>query len=153
MNPRTHYHNRLIFLCEDDEDDVAIFTDVLLKICPGCILKRECDGERLLELISQLHPDLLFLDLDTPRKNGLQVLEELRKQDRFKNLPIIIFSSSNRPGNIETAYLMGANLFYSKPSQYAELMTSLEAILSLDWSDPAKVTEQYCVNGRYVAFL
>jgi DNA-binding response OmpR family regulator len=48
---------------------------------------------------------------------------------------------------------MGADLFFIKPSNYNDLVASIKAILSLDWSVPSVVKEQYFINGRYAAFV
>jgi DNA-binding NarL/FixJ family response regulator len=65
----------------------------------------------------------------------------------------VIFSSTTRPANIDTAYEMGADLFFIKPSNFNDLISSIKAILSLDWRAPAAVKEQYFINGRYMAFI
>jgi DNA-binding NarL/FixJ family response regulator len=64
----------------------------------------------------------------------------------------VVFSSTTRPANIQTAYDMGANLFLIKSSSVNEYTKALNTILQLDWSKPDKVKEQYCINGRYAVF-
>jgi CheY-like chemotaxis protein len=144
---------RTVFIADDDSDDLLLFTDALGSIDKSVKLETVRNGVDLLSLLTHLSPDLLFLDLEMPGKNGLECLVELRKDPLYTLLPVVVFSSTSRPANIETAYEMGADLFFIKPANYNELISSIRAILALDWSDPSKVKEQYCVNGRYVAFL
>jgi hypothetical protein len=76
----------------------------------------------------------------------------MRKNPEWEQLPIVVYSSTSRQSNIQTAYEMGAHLFFIKPSVLQEYTNSLKVILNLDWQHPEKVKEQYCVNGRYTAF-
>jgi DNA-binding NarL/FixJ family response regulator len=72
-----------------------------------------------------------------------------KKNPKYSFVAFIVFSSTTRPIHIETAYEMGAHLFFIKPDNYGELVRSLRCILNLDWSNPEKVKEQYCMNGTY----
>lgn len=54
--------------------------------------------------------------------------------------------------NIQTAYDMGAHLFLAKPFLFNEVVGSIKAVLSLDWSDPGAIKQQHLVNGRFTAF-
>ncbi len=142
-----------IFIADDDNDDLLFFKDALGKIDDSIKLETVSDGVSLLSLLSHLKPDLLFLDLDMPGKNGLECLLEIRSNPNLINLPIVVFSSTTRPANIETAYEMGADLFFIKPPNYNDLISSIRAILQLKWEIPSQVKDQYYVNGRYVAFM
>jgi DNA-binding NarL/FixJ family response regulator len=97
-------------------------------------------------------PDLLFLDLEMPYKNGLECLVEIRNNEALKHLPVVVFSSTTRPANIQTAYEMGADLFFIKPSVFSDLSNAVSTILKLDWSQPEVIKQQYAINGRYTAF-
>ena len=141
-----------IILADDDKDDHDFFQNALNDITPSVNLSIVEDGDALLNLLKHYVPDFIFLDLDMPCKNGLECLTEIKANSMLQNIPIIIFSSTSRPVNIDTAYEMGADLFFIKPSNYIELVSSIKAILSLDWSKPATVKDQYFVEGRYAAF-
>jgi len=144
---------RTVFIADDDSDDLLLFKDALESVDSSIKLEDVKNGVDLLNLLSNITPDLLFLDLDMPGKNGLECLIEIRKNDQYQFLPIVVFSSTTRPSNIETAYELGADLFFIKPANYNDLTSSITAILALNWSHPEKVKDQYCVNGRYVAFM
>jgi DNA-binding NarL/FixJ family response regulator len=97
-------------------------------------------------------PDLLFLDLEMPFKNGLECLLEIRESASLQHLPVVVFSSTTRQSNIQTAYELGAHLFLVKSPTFSEYASSIRAVLELDWSSPNAVKEQYCINDRYAAF-
>jgi len=151
-DPKNSKKLTTILIADDDDDDILLITDILGHIDPGVKAEVVRNGLDLLSLLSHFVPDLLFLDLDMPGKNGLECLVEIRANPIYASMPVVIFSSTSRPANIETAYEMGADLFFIKPANYQDLIVSMRAILALDWGHPAKVKEQYLVNGRYQAF-
>ena len=141
-----------IILAEDDIDDQNIFQIALQEIDSSIQTQFVSNGRELLSLLQSYKPDLLFLDLDMPYKNGLECLIEIRNDPNLEKIPVIVFSSTTKPSNIQTAYEMGANLFFIKPPIYSDYLSSIKAIFKLNWEAPEKVREQYCVNGRYTAF-
>jgi CheY-like chemotaxis protein len=147
--PRAMVRN--IILAEDDIDDQNIFQIALQEVSPDINLKFASNGKQLLELLKQEKPDLLFLDLDMPYKNGLECLLEIRNNEHLSQLPVIVFSSTTKQSNIQTAYEMGAHLFFIKPPVYKDYLSSIKAILHLDWQSPEEVRERYCINGSYTA--
>jgi CheY-like chemotaxis protein len=142
-----------VILADDDEDDHDLFRNALKEVAPKTKLAIVKDGRELIELLESYVSDFIFLDLDMPLKNGLECLKEIRKDRGLKHLPVIIFSSTSRPVNIQTAYEMGCDLFFIKPQAYRDMVFSLKAILELPWNDRQKIRDQYCNNGRYLAFL
>ena len=141
-----------IVLAEDDIDDQNIFQIALEEIDSSIQTQFVSNGRELLNLLQNYKPDLLFLDLDMPYKNGLECLLEIRNNPVLEKIPVIVFSSTTKPSNIQTAYEMGAHLFFIKPPIYTDYLSSIKAIFKLNWDMPEAVREQYCVNGRYTAF-
>jgi CheY-like chemotaxis protein len=141
-----------VVFAEDDEDDQLYFREVFREIDPAIQVVFVRDGNQLLQLLKNFLPDLLFLDLEMPHKNGLECLVELRKDIAYDHLPVVIFSSTMRPANIQTAYEMGAHLFLHKSSTYSDYSHCLRQILLLDWTDPEKVRETYCTDTVYHSF-
>ena len=131
----TVYKN--IWLADDDIDDREIFGEIVHQILPTTMITTFSDGEELLAaLYAGGIPDLLFLDINMPCRDGLDCLQEIRTMPAFSKLPIIIFSSSVQPKHIENAYGYGANLYYSKPTIFNEMISGLTRLLAMDWSDP-----------------
>jgi len=143
---------KTIVFAEDDEDDQLHFTDVFYEIDADIQIVFVRDGNQLLQLLKNFLPDLLFLDLEMPYKNGLECLVELRKNIAYNNLPVVICSSTMRPANIQTVYEMGAHLFLHKSSSYSDYSYCLKQILSLNWGDPEKVRATYCTDAVYHSF-
>jgi CheY-like chemotaxis protein len=143
---------RNVILAEDDVDDQNIFQIALQEVDPMIKLQFASNGNQLLELLQASKPDMVFLDLEMPYKNGLECLVEIRNNATISRLPVIVFSSTTKQSNIQTAYEMGAHLFFIKPPVYKDYLFSIKSILNLKWQSPEEVREQYCVNGRYTAF-
>ncbi len=129
-----------IWLADDDKDDGDLFTDVVKQILPLSTVTVIGRGDLLMEkLKGEERPDCLFLDINMPEMDGLECLLQIRAQRIFRNLPIIIFSSTTQPAHLSTSYEYGANLFYTKPSSFQELIAGLSSILKLNWKDPGTV--------------
>lgn len=141
-----------IVLAEDDVDDQNIFQLALQEVDPLIQIQFVSNGKELLSLLQNNKPDILFLDLDMPYKNGLECLIAMQDNPELENIPVIVFSSTTKPSNIQTAYEMGAHLFFIKPPIYSDYLSSIKAIFKLNWNDPKAVKKQYCINGRYAAF-
>ena len=77
-------HIRSIVLAEDDKDDHIFFSEALMQIDPSLKLTTVDDGNELMDLLKHYYPDILFLDLDMPYKNGLECLKEIRSQRNIK---------------------------------------------------------------------
>lgn len=141
-----------IVLADDDIDHGRLFERILEKVHPSISLTRILDGEALLQYLSYNTPDLLFLDLNMPCKNGLQCLEEIRKEERLKQLPIVVYSSSSDLIDIKKSFLNKASLYMVKPFSAAHLLNALQIVLSMDWLNSEKETYHYYINNRFVPF-
>lgn len=128
----------VVFLADDDADDRAMFEEVIHEVDPAIQLICAEDGEALLNMLhseKNALPHLLFLDLNMPNKNGKECLEEIRKSDRLKNIPVIIYSTSSSPKDIDDTFEKGANLYVRKPSSFQELRFIARAVLAMEWSN------------------
>jgi CheY-like chemotaxis protein len=143
---------KTIFLADDNPHDCLRFEKAINELGAGLSLNTVTNGEELIRLLSHYIPDLLFLDLEMPCRNGIQCLQTIRENKQFERLPIVVFSATNRTNNIQVAYGFGANLFFIKPADYPELVYSLKNILQMDWSDPRGITERYFTNNQYLPF-
>lgn len=113
-----------LLLADDDEDDCTFFKEALDDLSVPVNLVTVNDGVELMNHlaveVSDL-PDLLFLDLNMPRKNGHECLAEIKKMDQLKNLPVIIFSTSLDTEIVNKMYEKGALYFIRKPGDFSKL--------------------------------
>jgi CheY-like chemotaxis protein len=103
-------------LVEDDPEDQELFIDALHSITSTVGCYAVANGEEAMFTLLQegLEPDFIFTDLNMPRMNGLEFLKTVRSIERFKSIPIIVFSSEYSEELIEKVKRLGASAFYSK---------------------------------------
>ena len=100
-----------VLLAEDDIDDCNFFEEALKELVLPTNLVVVHEGEQLMEQLTNsknVLPDVLFLDLNMPRKNGFECLTEIKKSNKLSQLPIIIFSTSLEPDVVNLLYNNGA---------------------------------------------
>jgi len=141
-----------VVLADDDRDHGLLFHYVLKKVDPSQSLTIVKDGGELIDLLSQHSPDILFLDLNMPGKNGFECLSEIRKQERFKQLTIVVYSSSTHMTDIQKSYLHQADLYMVKPFNSFHLQNALESILTMEWKEKQSDCKYYFMNNRFVPF-
>jgi CheY-like chemotaxis protein len=122
-----------VMIAEDDDDDFYIFSVAFAELSFTVLLTRAENGEILVELLENKIPDILFLDLMMPRKDGRQCLKEIRANHKFDALPVIMYTSLKDVKDVEFCYREGANLYVIKPSAYSDLKDVLQRILTIDW--------------------
>ena len=122
-----------ILLADDDKEDRYFFARALKKIpIPTQLITLE-DGEALLDYLAKNAdnlPDILFLDINMPRKNGLEALKEINGNKKIKPFPIIIYSTSLDEDVADVFYNFGA-YYYVQKSDFNELVRKLEFILNI----------------------
>lgn len=125
-----------IFYADDDRDDLDTFRDVIREINDHIDLHTHDHGEELLTALKNPPPvpSIIFLDLNMPRKNGFEVLQEIRGSAFFSNLPVVIVSTSDDEETIDRCRALGATLYIPKPTDYIELKRSVKHVLDMDWS-------------------
>jgi CheY-like chemotaxis protein len=112
-----------ILLADDDADDCLFFKEALRGSTLTSHLTTVPDGEHLMHLLkneTQTLPDVLFLDLNMPRKNGFECLSEIKSTSRLKLLPVIVFSTSFEKEVVNQLFQNGAQYFIRKPSEFSQ---------------------------------
>lgn len=113
-----------LLLADDDSDDCLFFKEALEELPVDASLSTVNDGEQLMDFLSSNSgdlPDALFLDLNMPRKSGLECLTEIKETEELKHLPIIIFSTSLDLDVVDSLYEKGANYYIRKPGDFSAL--------------------------------
>ena len=127
-----------LFLADDDDDDCLLFGQALNEIPLSTRLMVAYDGEQLLHLLEhnlEELPDVLFLDLNMPRKNGWQCLEEIKQDNRLKMIPVVIFSTSFQQDLADQLYNKGTNYYIRKPSDFNQLKSVIHQVLTLIYKE------------------
>ena len=122
-----------ILLADDDKDDRFFFAKALKALPIPTQLAVVEDGEKLISYLlknSGNLPDVLFLDLNMPRKNGSECLSEINANEKLKQLPVIIYSTSLHEDVADLLYKKGAH-YYLRKCDFEELKTNLLHVLTL----------------------
>ncbi|MEX0660627.1 MAG: response regulator [Balneolaceae bacterium] len=123
-----------IILAEDDTDDAFLFNEAIDELSLAVDLTIVSDGERLMQSLTDENiqlPDVIFLDINMPRKNGLECLSEIRVNNRLHSLPVIIFSTSFDEEIVSQLYINGADYYIQKPSGFEALKNVIHLALNL----------------------
>ncbi|SKC58158.1 response regulator [Ohtaekwangia koreensis] len=129
MNQKQLIQN--IYYADDDQDDVLLFKDVFVELGQPINLTIAENGIVLLEklLATRQHPDVIFMDLNMPLKNGFQCLKEIKTHTSLQEIPVVILSTSSAMDNIEKSYQLGAFQYIQKPMRFSLLKTEIEKCL------------------------
>jgi two-component system response regulator len=134
--------SRIILLVEDNPND----THLTLRAFERSAVLHEIvvarDGQEALDYLfasgsfadrdPQLMPDVVLLDLKLPRVDGLAVLRRIRTDERTRQLPVVVLTSSNEETDVIRSYELGANSFVQKPVDFTEFMNAAQQ-LGLYW--------------------
>lgn len=122
-----------ILLADDDEDDRHFFERILEEMEINTQLTTVEDGEKLVQyLLKNVGnlPDILFIDFNMPRKNGLQCLSEISVNEKLRHLPVIVYSTSLQEKNANMLYDLGA-YYYVRKTDMEELKRYVQQILTM----------------------
>ncbi len=131
------HKNVHLLLADDDMDDRYFFDKALKDLSISANLTTVEDGAKLMDYLSKHSdqlPDVLFLDLNMPRKNGSECLTEIKDLEELKSLPVIIYSTSQDEEMADLLYKKGAHYYIRKGSQL-ELEKVLLDVLNLIGKD------------------
>jgi CheY-like chemotaxis protein len=122
-----------ILLADDDESDRLLFKEAFAELKITSTLHTVNNGTQLMDYLTKkdtVLPHLIFLDLNMPRKSGLDCLKEIRSNEKFKEIPIAIYSTSASKNDIEETFRHGANVYIKKPSDFSILKQLLAKVVS-----------------------
>lgn len=126
-----------ILLVEDDEDDRFLFEQAFAEVATTNRLVMAGDGDSLMDILARTVPPppyVIFLDLNMPKKTGFQCLTEIRNHQAYKDIPVVILSTSTNALHIDQVYIDGANYYIFKPSSFSQLKAAIARVLSIDWA-------------------
>ncbi|MEP6663955.1 MAG: response regulator [Verrucomicrobiota bacterium] len=137
---------------EDNSDDILLLQRACEKSAVTFHLKTVEDGQRAIDYLSGINnysdreefpvPSLVLLDLQIPAKSGLEVLDWIRQKEWSRNLPVVVFTSSQDKRDVQKAYDKGANWFVTKPADYQKLQKVAQSINAyMSGSDAASFSQ------------
>lgn len=121
---------------EDDTDQLAIFGRAMQYYQPAIRYKTYGSGRQFLgwlqanEPKSAEYPKLLVLDLNLGDMTAYDILQQLRQEADTRQIPVVVYSSSDNPADMEQAYLVGANAYVVKPDSYQNTGQILQRMLA-----------------------
>jgi CheY-like chemotaxis protein len=126
-----------ILIVEDNEGDVGLIEEVFEEAKIKNNIHVVEDGE---EAVLYLHssgkfsgsrrPDLILLDLNLPKKDGREVLREIKEDEKLHNIPVIVLTTSNAEKDILRAYDLHANAYVTKPLDFNQFIKVVESIVN-----------------------
>lgn len=139
-----------ILIAEDDEDDYLLTIEALKEAGVDSQVKWVKDGEELMEYLEPLgastrkscpqFPSLILLDLNMPRKDGREVLEEIKKNATLRKIPVVVLTTSKAETDINHAYDLGVNSYIQKPVRFSEFVETIK-VLSHYWFHIVKLPD------------
>ena len=138
----------IFLLAEDDDDDYLITLDALRELNMDKNVRRVKDGDELISYLPHIppyenetdypRPDMIFLDLNMPKKDGREALKEIKANPILKNIPIVILTTSNAPDDIASTYKYGANSYIQKPDSYERFIEIFRTVNNY-WLETVKL--------------
>ncbi|MEP5255444.1 MAG: response regulator [Winogradskyella arenosi] len=124
-----------IALADDDEDDRFFFTEAFEELKIKNRVSTYKDGIELMAHLeaTDLLPDLLFLDLNMPKKSGIECLKDIKANAKFSDIVIAIYSTSSSEEDVEKTFVLGANIYIKKPNDFEKLKKVLSEVVTTNW--------------------
>jgi CheY-like chemotaxis protein len=128
----------VILMADDDTDDCLMTREALSAAGLRNELRIVSDGQELMDYLlhqgnyqdpnSAPRPGLILLDLNMPRKNGHEALQEIKQHPDLKRIPVIVLTTSQADKDISSSYIQGANSYIAKPVSFENLVKIIETI-------------------------
>ncbi|MCC5907716.1 MAG: response regulator [Balneolaceae bacterium] len=128
-------NNVHILLVEDNEGDILLMKEALEDTSISAKISVVRDGEKAVrflekegEFIETENPDLIILDINIPKKNGFEVLKDIKSDQNYSHIPVIMFSTSSSHQDIVTCYKNHANCYITKPDDADSFFEAVQMI-------------------------
>ena len=124
--------NYTILIAEDNEVNMFFLVTLIKIYLPHAILLEAKDGEKVANILSQIRPDLIYLDLSLPLKDGFEIALELKSDEETKDIPIIVLTASDSDQLKSKLIAIGVDLYIKKPASKDIIKASLIEILKIN---------------------
>lgn len=124
-----------VLLIDDDADDHEIFLEAVKEIDRSVKCISMFDGEKALQCLKEktITADLIILDTNLPKMNGMQILSKLKNSAEFKHIPVIMYSTFFSERDVDELTKMGASYNLKKPSRFEDFRNAISYILHEKW--------------------
>lgn len=125
--------NNILFLIDDDQDDREVFQEAVLNCRPDIKMIFAKDGIEALRVLSaeETNPDIIFLDYNMPRMNGLECLKKLKANAKTKNIPTVMYTTSGDREQEKVVLLLGADYYMQKTTSFKTLCEEVDRLITL----------------------
>jgi CheY-like chemotaxis protein len=133
ISPMNSLQATSLFYVDDDPDDLEFFQEAVNAIGESVVLFSLAD-----DMINAIKnpppaPSIIFLDLNMPNKSGFEVIQEIKRSEAYKGLPLVVYSTASHDATVERCREMGANLYIRKPTSLTELKEAIKYVAGVDW--------------------
>ena len=122
---------KVFLVADDDSDDTDMFQEALTGIDSSVVCHFATDGAEALQKLSELdkNPHIIFLDVNMPIINGWECLKFIKEHQQYKDVPVVVVSTSSHLREMSIAADLGALCYFIKPTDFRELTQILEVIV------------------------
>src|SRR5438132_4866881 len=133
-----------VMIVDDEPASVKLFQEALKEIDNRSQCQIASDGKDAFDKLKILKddlPELVFLDLNMPRMNGREFLAKFKKERAYRDIPVIIWTTSSAQKDIDETTALGASYYLIKPNRFEELCNQIKLVMEIDWKRPAEWTD------------
>lgn len=127
------YTIKSILLVDDDRDDIYFFAKALERQDLDIVLTIAEDGIEAFEKLQVSFPDVILLDMNMPRMNGMTFLKAIKKMKHLKHIPVIIYTSQVSPSNEKELMKSGAHAVFIKPDDFRQTVKTISDLLQMNF--------------------
>jgi len=137
-------------MIDDDMDDIHLVEEAFSQINKDIVFDYQTHGENVIEYLSNLpdHPDIILLDLNMPKKNGKEVLKEIKSNSRFADIPVVIFTTSISESDRKECFQLKANSVVSKPALFNYWQILLESLCAIFLRSCASIQNKNSIDQQ-----
>lgn len=133
---------KIFLLADDDGDDMQLFCEALETVDSSVVCHCASNGIEVFDILArEERPHLIFLDINMPGMNGWECLKALKDTEAYNRIPVFMYSTSAHQREVDIALDLGAMCFFTKPHNFNELKSTLQAItenIHTNFSDAVK---------------
>lgn len=139
---------RRLLLVEDNPGDIRLTREAIKESGVEIEMQVVSDGELVMDYLLKkdnfpdaVRPEIIMLDLNLPKKNGLEILKEIKSNDQLKRIPVIAVTTSEADHDVNRAYELGANAYVLKPVDFDDFTRVLQQMENF-WFKVVKLANQ-----------